>query len=185
MIAGKKLHGGSKMTLLWTEDVTKILNAAQSDADKMHVKFSTMLILRRILRTDCSARNILSSLGVTYESFMYILNSTKLTPEHPTTPRVIFERASRHATFSTATQIEMNHLLLAILDEDCLARTILQALNIDFERLRSILYGYDSTAVQYRTATHASMSFARSGSVTTMHPVMVQHPHRIRHYRIC
>ncbi len=163
------------MTLLWTEDVTKILNAAQSDADKMHVKFSTMLILRRILRTDCSARNILSSLGVTYESFMYILNSTKLTPEHPTTPRVIFERASRHATFSTATQIEMNHLLLAILDEDCLARTILQALNIDFERLRSILYGYDSTAVQYRTATHASMSFARSGSVTTMHPVMVQH----------
>ena len=164
------------MTLLWTDEVTQILNAAQSDADKMNVRLSTMLILRRILKNDCPARHILSMLGVTYNAFMYILNNTKLTPEPPTTPHLILTRASKHATFSAATEINMNHLLLAILDEPCLAQMILQALHVDSERLRAILYGYEAPAVQYQqTSVHSGMSLAGRGSTSAMRPVMVQH----------
>ncbi|MCL2326578.1 MAG: hypothetical protein FWC40_08815, partial [Proteobacteria bacterium] len=156
------------MTLPWTDDLVRIVRDAERDAGEMRVRLNTALLLRSVFRVPSAARDILSGFGVTLESYEHGLCAHSLRPEPSDMSQRLYDRASRLAALAREDSVRATHILMAILDERCMGQSLLLALGLDFERVRSCLYGH-AEPVQ----THAQ-AHVRSNSQVSMSAVAVQ-----------
>ncbi len=159
------------MTLPWAQDSLQIIDSAQKEADRMRLRASTVLLLRGMCKCTSLAQEILRSLGVTSDSVSQIIRTEMLTPEQPDTSQRIYTRAMRLAMYARESEVSATKILLAMLDEDCLARSILCLLGLDIERLRTLIHNSETANLQYQAAV-SQTSMARSHS-TSMGAVAV------------
>ena len=150
------------MTLQWTGDLRKIVESAERDASRMHVRANSVLLLRSMVKNAGVVRDLLMSVGITLERLENGLRSLPLSPEHGETMQRIYERAARLTACARSDSISASQVLMAILGEPCLAQSLLRGLQVDFERLKTLIYesieSGQSVQLMSRTSSQHSMN---------------------------
>lgn len=155
------------MALEWTGDLERIVNSAQRDATKMHVRLNSALLLRSMLKNSGPCRDVLMGIGLNLDIIESALSSIPLHPEPGQMPQQIYDRASMIAACTHSNEISSLQVLLAMIEQACMAQSLLRAINVDFVTLRSTLYAQTSEIPQFVQA--------RSSSSVSMSAVAVQH----------
>lgn len=161
------------MALKWTADLNRIVSSAQRDADKMHIRLNTALLLRSMVKNTSPAQAILVKIGIDLKTCESGLRAMPLQPESVSAPQRIYERASRIAMCAHLSEISSVQVLQAFLEEPCMGQSLLEVLHIDIDSFRTALYGYaapEESCYQYHRSTTSMSAVAVQTKSISMRP---------------
>ena len=128
------------MSLRWTDELNKIVKAANADAHRMNVRMNTALLLRSMLKCDGPAQTLLASFGLNLFICENGIKTFQLEPEPRDTSDFIFECACNLALSMGMTEVSSIHVLMVLLRQPCMANALLRRLQFDFNALCLHLY---------------------------------------------
>lgn len=152
------------MELRRTGELNRVITSAEKDAEKMHVRINTALILRSMLKNAGPCCDVLSKLGLTYDIYESGLRSLPLCREAVNAPQLVYERAQRIALCANSGELTSIQVLLAMLEEPCMCQALLRGLRVDLHAMRKVLYNYtmpfdgEQQYIQVRSSSTASMN---------------------------
>lgn len=152
------------MELRRTGELNRVIASAEKDAEKMHVRINTALILRSMLKNAGPCCDVLSKLGLTYDIYESGLRSLPLYREAVNAPQLVYERAQRIALCASSRELTSIQVLLAMLEEPCMCQALLRGLRVDLNAMRKVLYTYtmpfdgEKQYIQVRSSSTASMN---------------------------
>ena len=155
-----------RMALQWTGELRKIVESAERDASRMHVRINSALLLRSMVKNTGTVRELLGSVGVTLDRVEDGLRSFPLNPEHCETTQHIYERAARQTASARSEAISTFQVLIAMFSEPCMAQNLLKGLQVDLDNLKRLIY--ESVETSYQTMV------SRTSSQHAMNAVAVQ-----------
>ena len=129
------------MSLQWSGEIRGILDNAERDAHRMRVRMNTALILRSMLKTSGRVQDLLFSAGVKLLTCEQGLKNLQLQPEKMDAPERVYDRATRLCMNASRTEVTSLDVLLAMLDESCLAQSLLTGLQYNLSTIRAMVCG--------------------------------------------
>ncbi len=167
------------MALQWTGELRKIVESAERDASRMHVRINSALLLRSMVKNTGTVQELLISVGVTLERLEDGLRNLPLTPEHIDTTQHLYEHAARLTACARSESISTFQVLMAMFSLPCMAQNLLKGLHIDLDNLKRLIYESVESSVQTVSRTssqHAMNAVAVQCKSTVMRPTTYIEP---------
>lgn len=160
------------MSVQWSEDLESVVRQARSEAKRYDAEPNSAILLKSLLDCPGFCSHVLRNIGLSDQALHYALSHYQFRGESPDTVERLLERAARLASCSREEEVSSGQLLMAILDEPCVAQALLEALNLDLNAARQLIFGASAESlVNARASGVYAQSFGASALRGTAQPL--------------
>ncbi|MFA5623979.1 MAG: AAA family ATPase [Bradymonadales bacterium] len=153
------------MSVEWSHDLRSIVKQAKLEANRYNITPNTAILLKSLLDAPGPSGQILRSIGLSDQALQYALSHYRFRGEPGDAIQRLLDRAARLTSCIREDEVRPDQLLMAILDEPCIAQALLQALNLDLDLARQLAFSGTENHVSMRQTAVQSQSYSHARSV--------------------